>query len=1181
MKDDDKTKDQIISELAEARHRITELEVSETLRDRIDEVLLKSESQYRSTLDSIGEIIHVIDTELQFLLFNTAFKQLNIELGFETDVIGKKITDMYPFLSDKIFEEYTQVFNTGKTLVTEERITIRGRKFITETRKIPIFEEGRVTKIVTVIRDITERKNAEENIKKMKEKYENLIKNIPDAIYSALADVTSTTTFVSERITDWTGYTPADFYENENLWAECIHPEDRQQAVEGFINAYRNKKEYIFEYRMVHKETGQIYHLSDHGVPIRDAEDQIIRFDGILTDISERKQAEEALLESEGKFKLISENIPVVVYSALPDEHSTSLFISGRVEELTGYTGKQFLADWTLWERVVHPDDIGYVWEAIETHRLKKEQLDVEYRIITKDNIIKWVRDRATPALDERNQLVRIDGYMEDITERKQAEDALRESEEKYRSLFQDSRDAVYINQKDNIVDANKAMLELFGYSREEMLRMLVTDVYANPEDRAKFLKEITLKGSVRDYEVKFRKKDGTEIDCLLTSSLKRDENGDIIGYQGVIRDITERKKLEQQLIESEEKYRTLVEKDPNMVFLIKDGKFVFFNQALLNTWGYSEQEIRNIDLESMPHIIPEHRQFVKDRYLKRLEGKQVPESYEFSILTKNGKIIPCLLNVASIEMEGTRVVQGVLTDISKIKELEEELKKSEERYRGLYESSIDGLVSAYIGGDIIECNQAFADMLGYTKEELFKLRLRDLIPDKWQILLDKIINEQLLKKGYTEEFEIEHIKKNSTIFPASVRVWLIKNKVDEPMGLWAIVRNITERRILEEELQKFEKLESIGILAGGIAHDFNNILTAILTNISVAKMASKSNEVVSKRLTEAEKASIRAKDLTQQLLTFSRGGTPIKKITSLFEILKDTVKFALSGTNVSSRFYLSDELWSVEVDEGQISQVIHNLVINADQAMPEGGIIEIHADNITVGSESGLPLNVGKYIKLTIRDHGIGIPKEYLSKIFDPYFTTKQKGSGLGLTVAYSIIKNHDGLITVESELGKGTVFYIYIPASKKQIHAKNDAERKPITGKGKILVMDDEEIIREALDAILTILGYQTDFAKNGEETIALFKEAKELEEPFDLVIMDLTIKGGMGGKEAIKRLIEIDPEVKAVVSSGYSTDPVMANFKKYGFHGVVAKPYDINELSKTLHKIIQRQDQYFLEN
>jgi PAS domain S-box-containing protein len=241
-------------------------------------------------------------------------------------------------------------------------------------------------------------------------------------IYSALADATSTTTFVSERITDWTGYSPVDFYENDKLWGKCIHPEDRQLAVETFINAYTNRKEYIFEYRMVHKETGQIYHLRDHGVPIRDDDGQIIRFDGILTDISRRKQAEEALLESEERYRLVNENIPVAVYSALPDEHSTSLFLSGRVEELTGYTGEQFLADSTLWERIVHPDDIGRVWEAIEAHRLKKEPLDVEYRIITKDNAIKWIRDRAIPALDEQNQLVRIDGYMEDITERKQAE---------------------------------------------------------------------------------------------------------------------------------------------------------------------------------------------------------------------------------------------------------------------------------------------------------------------------------------------------------------------------------------------------------------------------------------------------------------------------------------------------------------------------------------------------------------------------------------------------------------------------------------------------------------------------------------------------------------------------------------------------------------------------------------
>jgi CheY-like chemotaxis protein len=319
----------------------------------------------------------------------------------------------------------------------------------------------------------------------------------------------------------------------------------------------------------------------------------------------------------------------------------------------------------------------------------------------------------------------------------------------------------------------------------------------------------------------------------------------------------------------------------------------------------------------------------------------------------------------------------------------------------------------------------------------------------------------------------------------------------------------------------------------------------------------------------------MRARDLTQQLLTFSKGGAPIKKTASIDELLKDTTVFTLSGSNVKCKFSIPEDLWSVEIDEGQISQVINNLIINADQAMPEGGTISISAENVIIGAEDVLPLKEGRYLKIKIQDQGIGIPEEYLQKIFDPYFTTKQKGSGLGLTIAYSIIKNHKGYIAVKSKLGVGSKFSIYLPALEKQIPKKKEAEIRPITGKGKIMVMDDEEIIRTSLGEILTFLGYEPEFARNGEEALATYKKAIDSGQSFDAVILDLTIRGGMGGKETIKKLIEIDPKVKAIVSSGYSTDPVMADFKNYGFRGVVAKPYDIKELSKELDDVINGKE------
>jgi CheY-like chemotaxis protein len=307
-------------------------------------------------------------------------------------------------------------------------------------------------------------------------------------------------------------------------------------------------------------------------------------------------------------------------------------------------------------------------------------------------------------------------------------------------------------------------------------------------------------------------------------------------------------------------------------------------------------------------------------------------------------------------------------------------------------------------------------------------------------------------------------------------------------------------------------------------------------------------------------------------LLTFSKGGAPVKKAVSLEEIIKDSSGFALRGSRVRAVVNLADGLWPVEADEGQIGQGVNNIVINAVHAMPEGGVIRISAENVILGEDSGIPVDQGDYVKVTFSDQGIGIPAEFLPKIFDPYFTTKQKGSGLGLAVTYSIIKNHGGHISVESELGKGTTFFVYLPASRTSVVEKTYEKDIPVSGKERVLIMDDEDMLREVAGMMLEELGYEVDFARDGEEAIQCYKKALESFHPFDAVIMDLTVPGGKGGKETIKELLKIAPEVKAIVSSGYSHDPVMSNFKEYGFSDVISKPYKCSELLNVLRRVLE---------
>jgi PAS domain S-box-containing protein len=400
----------------------------------------------------------------------------------------------------------------------------------------------------------------------------------------------------------------------------------------------------------------------------------------------------------------------------------------------------------------------------------------------------------------------------------------------------------------------------------------------------------------------------------------------------------------------------------------------------------------------------------------------------------------------------------------------------------------------------------------------------------------------------------------------------VLRNAEGHPVKMFGTFQDITERKKMEEELLTASKLESIGVLAGGIAHDFNNILAAILSSVSLAKREIEPRSKAYQRLQDMEKAGAQATALTQQLLTFSKGGAPVRRMAAISELIKETALFALRGSNVRGDFTLPEGLWPAEVDVGQINRVIHNLILNGAQAMPEGGIIAVRGENVIVEAASGLPLQPGSYLKISFQDHGIGIPEEHLSKIFDPYFTTKPRGSGLGLATAYSIIKRHDGHIAVDSQRGVGTTFHVYLPAAPQGRPPLSENATGLHMGTGRVLVMDDEEKIRELAQQMLHYLGYEAEVAQDGAEAMARYQQARAAGNPFAVVILDLTVPGGMGGKDTLQRLLAIDPEVRAIVSSGYYNDPVMSAFKTYGFSEVVAKPYSLEELSKAVHNAIK---------
>ncbi len=386
-----------------------------------------------------------------------------------------------------------------------------------------------------------------------------------------------------------------------------------------------------------------------------------------------------------------------------------------------------------------------------------------------------------------------------------------------------------------------------------------------------------------------------------------------------------------------------------------------------------------------------------------------------------------------------------------------------------------------------------------------------------------------------------------------------------------ALLEQIAERQRMEEELLKARKIKSVGVLAAGIAHDFNNLLAGILGYVSLAKVVAQTDATMVAYLTEAEQACQRATALTQQLLTFAKGGAPVRYTVSIVELLKECVGFVLRGANMRGDIQIAADLWPVDVDAGQINQVIHNVVLNAMQAMPDGGTVQVRAENVVLAAGVPFTLPEGHYVKITVQDPGCGIPKEVLSNIFDPYFTTKAEGSGLGLTTAYAIVIKHEGYITIASEVDVGTTVVIYLPASQKATVSAPTHPSIPLSGSGRILVVDDEEMVRNLLRQLLERLGYTVECVEDGTEAVGAYQRAQAAGQPFAVVILDYAIPGGMGGLETLTRLRVIDPQVTALISSGYANNPVMADWAHYGFSGVVAKPYTIAQLQEALHNVL----------
>lgn len=518
-----------------------------------------------------------------------------------------------------------------------------------------------------------------------------------------------------------------------------------------------------------------------------------------------------------------------------------------------------------------------------------------------------------------------------------------------------------------------------------------------------------------------------------------------------------------------------------------------------------------------------------------------------------------------------------ICSDVTERKKAEDALRESEKKLRDITSHMGEALYVLDAEGHISFMNPVAEKLLGWSMQEMAGKNAHDLFhncnPDGSRLPFEDCPIRKVLDNGrqFVSSDEV-FVRKDGTVFPVSV----IASPITEDGKIAATVtafRDITDMKRLEQELSKVQKLESVGVLAGGIAHDFNNLLQAILGHISMASMSISSNNQAYGQLRKAEEAIEMARDLSFRLLTFSKGGEPLKQVTSIAEMIRQTVTLSLSGANVAAEFSLPDDLHLVEVDEGQIRQVLSNLTLNAKEAMPDGGTLTIEAENVQLHGREGLPVREGAYLHIVLRDSGRGIEPETLQRIFDPYFSTKkmgaEKGMGLGLSICHSIMKKHGGVITAESVYGRGSAFHLYLPAAFEAEGSRPGPKRT--AARKKILFMDDDPRVRYIVIEIIKHFGYDVEIAEKGEEAVELYRKALTADSAFDAVILDLTVPGGMGGDVTMNKLREIDPGARGIISSGYADSPVMKDFMAYGFSGAIAKPYKIDELREALHKLL----------
>ncbi len=1032
----------------------------------------------------------------------------------------------------------------------------------------------------------SDRQQVEKALRQNEEKYRSIIENMQEGYFEL--DLAGNYTFANDAECRNMGYSREELIGMNNRQ----YQDERtvQEMYQRFRRLYQTGEPIKVLYVEIIRKNGTKGFNEVSVSLIRDAEGKPIGFRGISRDITERKQAEEALRESESKYRFMTDNVADIIWTV--DMNLNFTYISPSVQRFRGLTVEEAMSQKI--HEVLTPASLQYAFKVMEEENKAlmdnpgriSDKLTIELEEYCKDGSTIWTENELKYLPGEDGKPIGIIGVTRDISERKRVEEALRQSNEQYRLLANHTTDIVWlINRNLETIYTSPNVEKIRGFTPQEVME-IPPEKHLTPKSfklaHKIFTEELPKVEADLDYnpvhllELEFYRKDGTTFWAETKFSIIRDGSGKPVSILGEGRDITERKQAAKALRESEEKYRLVIENAKEGIVIAQDMKLVFANRAAVDMIEYSGEMSEAKPFIDFIH--PDDRNMVVDHHIRRLKGEEVPPAYSFRILREDGTVKWVEFNTAVIQWNERPATLSFLNDITARKQAEEALRESEEFFKEITENSSDVIIITDKNGDIKYCSRSIERYSGYKPEELIGRSAFTFIhPDDLERAADDF-GEAILTVDSAIPNTFRVVRKDG-----STRYFdgLGKNLLDNPAvaGFIMNIRDITDRKLAEEEkrrleerLQRAHKMEAIGTLAGGIAHDFNNLLMGIQGYASLALLNINQNDPNYEKLKRIEKQVQSGADLTRQLLGFARGGRYEVKPVDINDVIqKSSSMFGRTKKEITIHMKYEKNLCPVEVDLGQMEQVFMNLYVNAWQAMPGGGNIYLETENIFLNDKQALSYSVkpGKYVKITVTDTGTGMDEKTRERIFDPFFTTKEmgRGTGLGLATVYGIVNGHKGMINVYSELGHGTTFTIYLPASEKEVVKKETVTGTIDRGTETVLLVDDEKIVLEVSKELLESMGYRVYAVGSGQEAIALFRGKRN---EIDLVILDMIMPGISGG-ETFDRLREINPEIKVLLSSGYSLNGEAQTIMDRGCKGFIQKPFQIEKLSRKVREML----------